>query len=200
MTTGSSAPVRYVFLLLLALLALASCAREPQRPLMSPLESGTPWWDNYGYRETELSGNRFEVVYLSRQEGVPAYWKLDEKLEQRLVERGGDFAQWRAAELCLEKRYPAFKISDERIDVTKKIIGRDPELGPNNSTTYLFRPMNFLSYASIWLQPRAVLKIELLEDASADSPDIFDARETAARFAEKYPHARDPVAPVIPIP
>lgn len=51
MTTGSSAPVRYVFLLLLALLALASCAREPQRPLMSPLESGTPWWDNYGYRE-----------------------------------------------------------------------------------------------------------------------------------------------------
>ena len=42
---------------LFLMMALAACAAEKQRALYSALDPETPYYDNYGYSESEITGD-----------------------------------------------------------------------------------------------------------------------------------------------
>ena len=165
---------------------LAACAAEKQRALYSPLDPGTPYYDNYGYTETKVTDGTIEITYLSRDEGTIPYLDYVEQMKEALEQRAHDFALWRAAEATLENGFPHFAVEETTARTRKHIVGRDPDLTPIS--------------ANIWLQPMVTLRVRLLPEAKAGATDTYDAKAVIAVYESSYPQAREPVdPPLVPL-
>jgi hypothetical protein len=102
--------VRFILPALLGL-ALAACASEPRPALVSKAATGS-----YGYSETKLAEDRYEIVYESPRLRVSAgYGDRDSRLE-RERQRAYDFALWHAAEMARAQGYAGLVVEQDRRD------------------------------------------------------------------------------------
>jgi len=174
---------------------LAACAAEKQRALYSPLDPGTPYYDNYGYTETKVTDGTIEITYLSRDEGTIPYLDYVEQMKEALEQRAHDFALWRAAEATLENGFPHFAVEETTARTRKHIVGRDPDLTPYHNYNYGVFIGYWVYRTNIWLQPVVTLRVSLLPEAKAGAADTYDAKAVIAVYESSYPQAREPVDP-----
>lgn len=188
-------PVAFAAVLFLSMtlfMTLAACAAEKQRALFSPLDPKTPYYDNYGYSETGMTGDTVEITYLSRDEGTIPYLDYVERMKRVLERRAHDFALWRAAEATLENGYTHFIVEETTARTQKHIVGRDPDLTPYRDYNYKVI-IGYGAYrTNIWLQPMVTVRVRPLSQAALDA---HEAQAVIARYESAYPHAREPVDP-----
>jgi len=177
---------------------LTACAAEKQRALYSPLDPETPYYDNYGYSETAITGDTVEITYLSRDESAIPYLDYVERTKQVLEQRAHDFALWRVAEATLENGFTHFVVKETTAQTQKHIVGRDPDLTYHRDLNYMIL-IGYSAYrTNIWLQPVVTLRARLLPEAVADKTetvDVHDAQAIITRLESAYPLARESVDP-----
>lgn len=176
-------------------LALGACSGglAPQPPLMTPLaETRT-----HGYAEKTLSGGRIEVSYLGPSRRVPVARAERAGHLERARREAEDLALWRAAQITIARKAPAFAILDRRIDVDIEVRRTDmgyPFGGPFGSHGYHryrargyypFSPYPFhgFGFRDAYAQARARLTIGLVKKSS---PGARDALAVAAQMRQKY--------------
>ncbi|MBL6935130.1 MAG: hypothetical protein ISR48_06930 [Alphaproteobacteria bacterium] len=180
---------------LFLMMALAACAAEKQRALYSALDPETPYYDNYGYSESEITGDTIEVTYLSRDESAIPYLDYVERTKEALEQRAHDFALWRVAEATLENGHTHFTVEETTARTEKHIVGRDPDLTYHRDLNYMIL-VGYSAYrTNIWLQPMVTLRARLLPEAVAGAANTHDAQALIARYQSAYPQAREPVGP-----
>ncbi|MGE0118545.1 MAG: hypothetical protein AB7S71_12575 [Dongiaceae bacterium] len=118
------------------LLLAASCASQPPPtvPAMAALSAN----GDYGYSETALAPDLYTVTYVTPS--LSAHGDADQ--DYGLVgerQRTRDLALWRAAQLALERGYPALQLQSESADVDITIV--DPPPGP----PYVSAPLRTIS-------------------------------------------------------
>lgn len=111
---------RYLFLhaCLILALACAGCANQPPPTVPAMVALNTT--GDYGFSETAVAPDQYKVTFVSPS--LSAHGDPDQDYglageRQRVY----DLALWRAAQIALEKGYPAFQIQNETRDVDLQI-------------------------------------------------------------------------------
>jgi hypothetical protein len=179
---------------LTALLGACAGAPAPRPPLMTPLAETR----SYGYAEKTLSGGRIEVSFLGPSREVPV-----ERAERAAHLDGArteaeDLALWRAAQIAIARKAPAFTVLDRRIDVDVEIrrSGGDTLFGGygyyryRRHGLYPVYPYPFYGYGygfrDAFAQARARLTVDFVKKSK---PGARDALAVAAQMRQKYPNA-----------
>lgn len=194
---------------LTALLALAACATPPlPQPAMVPQVQP----DGFGYSETRLAPDRFEVRYVTPEVALP----VDEDRRAAALadqkQRAYDLALWRAAQLALGAGYTAVRVEQEHrdADVTVKsetvpvATGAYSPYGPGGALypgwayapPYYYGRPGFATPFWLYSDPfayetrlsiNARIKASLtVAFAKAPAPENLDAAATAQRMAKQY--------------
>jgi hypothetical protein len=184
----------------LALFVAGGCATAPPRPAMVPFaETGS-----YGFSETQLAPDRYEVRYVSPRLRTSSIDPEDSGEIEAQRQRSFDLALWRAAELATREGFPAFTVEQDNRNVavtvrTEPVVSPfwpyHPFYGYDRFGRYYpgfpYYPYpystGYRSRASV--QATAVLKVQMLEEQTGDS---YDAAATAARLREAYGNATYP--------
>lgn len=189
----------FAALLLGTALAVAGCAAPVPRPAMVA-QAAT---GDFGYSETVLPGNRYEVVYRTpRLRTAVAATAREEDLAAE-KQRAYDLALWRAAQLALEQGYSSLTVEEAERDADI-LVRREPDtLGywPNP----WFHPYRFGRYPwwpgfhpyhggfgyRSWASARVTARLVVaFHDTAVD--DGLDAAATAERLARQYGAAAYP--------
>ncbi len=175
--------------LIIAAAALAACAEGPQHPLFVA-RADSP--DSYGYTEESLAEDLYRVSYLGpevRTGTIRPQWV--ERAAQKAEETTHDLALWRAAQVSLQKGYPAFQVTETFADLKSHIVGRDyTSAYPSGSLNVTPRAAGY--YSRTYFRPEVTLTVELLPELTAEA---LDAEQTAERMKHKYAEARSALAP-----
>ena len=180
----------WLSLLLAATLGASGCT-SPLRPAMvAKAQTG-----DFGYSETRLAEDRYEITYTSPQFRVSAIpseraSRLDSEEQQ-----AHDLALWRAAEITRQAGFAALLV--EKDDRNAELTGRSaPEPDPDVPPRCRYWPVRE-SECMHWLGPiysrivptyitaRAVakLRVQMLKSATAES---LDAATTEQRLGAAY--------------
>jgi hypothetical protein len=117
---------------ILLAVAVEGCANQPPPARPAMVARGTN--GDFGYSETALAPNIYAVTYVTPSLAAPGDPANDYGLggeKQRVYA----FALWRAAQLAIEKGYPAFQVQNESRDVNVDV--RPPPAPP----PYLSAPL-----------------------------------------------------------
>jgi hypothetical protein len=121
------------------LLAASACSSTPgSQPVLVPAMAALSATGDYGWSETELAPDRYEVAFVTPSLSAHG----DPEVDFGLVgerQRTYDLALWRAAQLAIEKGYPALAVESESRDVEVDIV--DPPGPP----PYVSAPMRTMS-------------------------------------------------------
>jgi hypothetical protein len=106
---------------LLAIAAVAACSSSQTQPVLVPAMAALNATGDYGYSETALDSDRYEVTFVTPNlsaHGDPEddYGLIGER------QRTYDLALWRAAQLAQEKGYRALQVETESRDVEVDIV------------------------------------------------------------------------------
>ena len=106
---------------LIVALAAAGCSSTQSRPVLVPAMAALSATGDYGYSETALAPDLYEVTFVTPSlsaHGVPEadYGLIGERRRTR------DLALWRAAQLALEQGYPALQVQSESRDLDVEIV------------------------------------------------------------------------------
>jgi hypothetical protein len=176
--------------LIIAAAALAACAEGPRHPLFVA-RADSP--DSYGYSEESLAEDLYRVSYLGpevRTRTIRPQWV--ERAAQKAEETAYDLALWRAAELSIQKGYPAFQVTEEFADLRSYILGRDYTAAISSSVLNV-TPRNLGYYSATYFRPKMTLTVEMLQEPVGEA---LDAQETVERLKQKYVDAGlKPIAP-----
>ena len=181
-------------------ITVAGCATAPPRPAMVPFsETG-----EYGFSETRLAPDRYEVRYVTPRLRVSGTDPGESAEIQAERQRAFDLALWRAAQLALENGFSAFTVEQDNRDVALT-VRTEPVLSPFWGYPYYDRFDRFgpyypyypyYPYASYsgyrtWATARVTVALEvaMLEEPTEKS---YDASATAARLQEAYGAATFP--------
>ena len=193
-------------------LAAGGCTPPPPPPL--PAMTALSANGDFGYSETALAPDLYTVVYRSPPLAAPGGPDTDYGLGSQ-KQRVYDLALWRAAQLAIEKGYPAFRVENASRDV--KVALQAPLPGP----PYLSAPLRTTSGPpcrwdcdrpiGYWGDPyfnpiydqwytrshssgrvSATLTVKML---SAPVDGALDAAPTAARLQAAYASATFPAGP-----
>lgn len=165
--------------LVLAAAALAACADQAAKPLMTHIAAG----ETYGYSEDWVSGDTYEVRYLApdvRTTHIRPEWLA--RAQRRAEETAYDVALWRAAELSLQKGFPAFSVMNRHTETRRYIVGRDYTSAFDASQRNVM-PRLVHQYSATYFKPLVTLTVELSREVGGTA---VDAAETAARIERKY--------------
>ena len=104
----------------MALVLAAGCSSEPQ-PRLVPAMAALSATGDYGYSETALAPDLYEVTFVTPSLSAHGDPEQDYGLigERRRVY---DLALWRAAQLAVDGGYPAFRIESESRDVDVTVV------------------------------------------------------------------------------
>lgn len=161
-------------------------------PLYTPQEVAR----TYGYSEQALPDNRYRVSYV-----VPAATGFDTGPANRkahadaLVALAYDLALWRAADLALEKGFPAFAVSDRVNDVAADLRTDyyDPWPYRWNRRRYPFDPYPYYPYYAYDRTATIGAAVTLTVDLRiAAGPGTFAAAATRAEIMARHPGAAAP--------
>lgn len=182
-----------VFAALTVLFGACTGALDPQPPLMTPLaETRT-----HGYAEKTLPGGRVEVSYLGPIRRVPVV--RTERIRHLEVARleAEDLALWRAAQIAIARKIPAFAIFDRRVDVDIEVRRSDSVypfggLGYRRYRTrgyYPLSPYPFYGFGfrDAYAQARARLTVDFVKKSK---PGARDALAVVAQMRQKYLNAK----------
>jgi hypothetical protein len=117
--------------------ALAACAGKappPLVPAMVPISAN----GDYGYSESALAPDVYAVTFVSPSLSAHGDPEQDYGLDGE-KRRVAALALWRAAQLALEKGYPAFQVQSETSDADVTVV--DPPGPP----PYVLAPMRTIS-------------------------------------------------------
>jgi hypothetical protein len=117
---------RHLLLIAGILLAVGGCARRPPPPPLPAMAALSATGD-YGYSEAALAPDLYAVTYVSPSLSAPGDPDQDYGLAGE-KQRVAALVLWRAAQLALEKGYPAFQVQSESRDVN--IAVEDPPPPP----------------------------------------------------------------------
>lgn len=182
-----------MFVALTGLLGACTGAPPPQLLLMTPLaETRT-----HGYAEKTLSGGRIEVSYLGPSRRVPvARAERAGHLEGARLE-AEDLALWRAAQIAIARKAPAFAVLDRRIDVEIEVRRSDSVYPFGGYGYYRYRarghypfspyPFYGFGFRDAYAQARARLTVGFVKKSR---PGARDALAVAAQMRQKYPNAK----------
>jgi hypothetical protein len=158
--------VKIVIAATLSALTLAACASSP-----TPREAQGAWSE--GYSERALSADRYLISY--RMDGAD-------------YQRAYDLALWRAAQLTLEKGYPAFEVVNRESDTdagarpsttyaTERTVTYHRSCDLLSCKTYATPTWNRVALRTEGRRPSqvVVLEVTLTSEAAGDSPDRYDA-------------------------
>src|SRR5262249_20212549 len=118
-------------------LAVAGCAAKqppPLVPAMVPLSAN----GDYGYSETMLAPDLYSVAFVSPSLSAHGDPEQDYGLAGE-KHRVATLALWRAAQLALEKGYPAFQAQNQTSDADVQVVG------PPSPPPYLMAPLRTTS-------------------------------------------------------
>lgn len=172
-------------------LALDACGGvpAPQPPLMTPLaETRT-----YGYAEKTLSGGRIEVSYLGPSRRVPVA-RAERAIHLEDARREAeDLALWRAAQIAIARKAPAFAVLDRRVDVDTEVrrSGGGYPFGGHGYYRYRTRgrypfssyPYYGFGFRNAYAQARVRLTIGFVKKSTQGARD---ALAVAAQMRQKY--------------
>ena len=169
-------------------LGLAGCQTAPPPPLFAPHDQAR----GYGYSENKVSDNVYTVKYLTPLHDV-AYGQVARQSDIDAAKRTAeDMARWRAAEIALERGFPAFVVSDTRTDA--EITDRRYDVGPYypyprywHDPLYPFDPYYYHGWGfrrDTVAQVRATLTVTLSKTVGDGAIDAAQVRD---QLAEKYP-------------
>lgn len=176
-----------VFVALTGLLGACAGAPAPGPPLMTPLaETRT-----HGYAEKTLSRGRIEVSYLGPTRRVPVARAERAGHLEGARREAEDLALWRAAQIAIARKAPAFAVLDRRIDVdveVRRIDGGYPFGGAlyhryRTRGHYPFSPYPFFGFRDAYAQARARLTVGFVKKST---PGARDALAVAAQMRQKY--------------
>lgn len=191
-------------LLALVVLVLAGCAGKKPPPLVPAMVPFSANGD-YGYSETALAPDLYAVTFVSPSLSAHGDPGQDYGLDGE-KQRVAALAQWRAAQLAIEKGYPAFRVENETRDADVTVVN------PPAPPPYVSAPLRTMSGPpcrwdcdrpiGYWGDPyfnpvydewyrrghssgrvTARLTVRML---SAATPDAQDAAQTAERLRAAY--------------
>ena len=169
---------------------------------------------DFGYSETALAPDLYTVSYVSPSLAAPGDPEQDYGLQGQ-KQRVYDLALWRAAQLAIEKGYPAFQVQQESRDVKVDLV-KPPAPPPYVSAALrstsgppcrwdcgrplgywgdpYFNPVYDQWYTRSHSSGRVVanLTVKML---AAPTDDALDAAGTAERLRAAYASATFSVAP-----
>ena len=108
-------------LLAAVLLATAACSNTQHQPVLVPAMAALSATGDYGWSETALAPDRYEVAFVTPSLSAHG----DPEDDFGLVgerHRTYDLSLWRAAQLAMEKGYPALMVETESRDVEVDIV------------------------------------------------------------------------------
>jgi hypothetical protein len=178
--------------------ALSACQIRPPPPLLSPIEiAGT-----YGYADTALGDNRYQVSYRGPSQRSLRSPGARQQTAAAEHTQAYDFALWHAAQIAQAQGFVGFRVSNVRTNVdTLADDSYDPLYGPDYSPFH--RPWGWRGVGPYWgpyggpspylyVQTEIVFDIALLQSLGAGD---YGASDTIAQLAKTYPGAAGPSQP-----
>lgn len=197
-------------LLTLTLLAGCSAMYSPPRPAMVALETN----GDYGFSETELADDQFQVRYVEPRLQVSSNAADRQAAIEASKQRSYDLALWRAAELATTKGFVALQVVQDRRDADVNVTDRryrrlSPFIGygyydypmhghrpwlPYHYEEYPYFPYypyedDYFDRQAASARVTATLTVKFLHDATAGA---MDAASTAAALKQRYAGATFP--------
>ena len=174
----------------LLMIAIAACAAGPPPQTKSAMVAATPQ-SGFGYSETKLASDRYEVSYVTPALSLPADGKARASALEKEARRAYDLALWRAAQLALAGGFTELTIGpthrDEDVKVTTRYQPTAPGVyGPGGMIypQWIYNPLvNYYGLPGIgpyWAY----------EDPFAEGPDITARGRITARLEARF--AREP--------
>jgi hypothetical protein len=108
-------------LLAAVVLAAAACSSTQHQPVLVPAMAALSATGDYGYSETALAPDRYEVAFVTPSLSAHGEPEDDFGLVGER-QRTYDLALWRAAQLAMEKGYSALMVETESRDVDVDIV------------------------------------------------------------------------------
>jgi hypothetical protein len=190
-----------VAICLMALLLFEGCASQPPRPAMVPQVQP----DGFGYSETRLADDRYEVRYVTPDVPLP----VDDTRRLAALtagkQRAYDLALWRAAQVARDRGYGALTVEQDHRDAdvtfrreTVPVAGGvyGPYPGWGYGAPYGYRRFGFASPFWFYNDPfayRIRLRVTgritaalVVAFAKSPSPGSQDSNATAQRLAKQY--------------
>ncbi len=164
-------------------LLLSACGTAELRPLM------TAWTDGagFGYSEKRLDNDRIEIRYVTPF----VHTALDPKNRGDKAERLGELAYelglWRAAQLAIDSKCPAFAVESRKDEIDVESYNDTPRAqrfglaDSQGGQRFIQTPSP--EFRSKWMQAKAVLVVSLKRK---EEKDDLDARATAGRMEKKH--------------
>jgi hypothetical protein len=106
---------------LILALATAACSSTQTQPVLVPAMAALSATGDYGWSETALAPDRYEVTFVTPSLSAHG----DAEADYGLIgerQRTHDLALWRAAQLAQEKGYPALQVETESHDIDVDIV------------------------------------------------------------------------------
>ena len=174
----------------LLMIAIAACAAGPPPQTKSAMVAATPQ-SGFGYSETKLASDRYEVSYVTPALSLPADGKARASALEKEARRAYDLALWRAAQLALAGGFTELTIGpthrDEDVKVTTRYQPTAPGVyGPGGMIypQWIYNPLvNYYGLPGIgpyWAY----------DDPFAEGPDISARGRITARLEARF--AREP--------
>ena len=176
----------------LLMIAIAACAAGPPPQTKSAMVAATPQ-SGFGYSETKLAPDRYEVSYVTPALSLPADSKARASALEKEGRRAYDLALWRAAQLALAGGFTQLSIGpshrDEDVKVTTRYQPTAPGVyGPGGMIypQWIYNPLvNYYGLPGIgpyWAY----------DDPFAEGPDISARGRITARLEARFAHQAYP--------
>jgi hypothetical protein len=192
----------------LVLLVVAGCAGRPAPATRSAMVAATPQ-SGFGYSETRLAPDRYEVSYVTPALNLPAEGTARAGELEREKRRAYDLALWRAAQLALAGGFSRLSVGPGRRDADVEVTTRYQPAVPNVYgpggmiyPQWIYNPMvsyygapgigPYWAYDDPFAEgPQVSAKGKVTARLAASfadrpSPGSLDAKATAERLAAEY--------------
>ena len=164
-------------------LLLSACETAELRPLMTSWNAGF----GFGYSEKRLDNDRFEVRFVTPFIRTVLDPKKRGDKAGRLRELAYELGLWRAAQLAIDGKRPAFAVESRKGEIDVETYDDTPRVQryglahPQGGYRFIQTPSP--EFRSAWMQATAVLVITL--KGKAGKGDL-DAHATVDRMAVKH--------------
>ncbi|MES1950849.1 MULTISPECIES: hypothetical protein [unclassified Salinisphaera] len=156
--------IRSSLVVLCSALLLAACAS-------GPAYRAAPTADGYGYRDTQLTADRYRVSFSG-----------DYDMARETVE---NFALFRAADVALAHGGERFRINSRETSPVTSTYGGGPSTSVGYGWGYPFwgTSIGYSTGASSRTRYETVLEIQIGDEVPAQGPDVYDANQLKHNLA-----------------
>lgn len=174
-------------------LLLAACETMYEPPYAALDKAKT-----YGYSDRHVVGDTYEITYISPSQRVARSSAARRGAVAEQSDEARDMATWRAAELALEKGFPAFEVVDTRTDTEVSLRDYDYNFPSLFHMSHVYRYDRLYrdyyypygtnpSVSTAYASTRTILTVKMEKAAGENTKD---AQATRDRLRLKYAAAQ----------